>query len=137
MTATIKHSLRPPSNPIHFAAISRKFLISHSSSTKILHKSFSAPRLKIVKCSSESNGGEENIQNNVNLKDALSSMVGNQVEELLNKEENRGLLDGLEKASMRVEIAKRQLAEIEQQELELKRFKDYVNQLENRASEVC
>lgn len=64
-------------------------------------------------------------------------MVGEQVEELLNREENRSLLDGLEKASMRVEIAKKQLAEIEKQELELKRFKDYVSQLENRASEVC
>ena len=63
-------------------------------------------------------------------------MVGEQIEELLNKEENRSLLDGLEKASMRVEIAKRQLAEIEKQELELKRFKDYINQLESRASEV-
>lgn len=64
-------------------------------------------------------------------------MVGERVEELLNREENRSLLDGLEKASMRVEIAKKQLAEIEKQELELKRFKDYVSQLENRASEVC
>lgn len=71
------------------------------------------------------------------MKNALSSMVGEQVEELLNREENRSLLDGLEKASMRVEIAKKQLAEIEKQELELKRFKDYVSQLENRASEVC
>lgn len=59
------------------------------------------------------------------------------VEELLNREENRGLLDGLEKASQRVEMAKRELAEIEKQELEAKLMREYVNQLESRASEVC
>lgn len=136
MSSTIKHSFLSSSNPMHLAAISTNFLKSLPSSTNISHKrsSFSKPRLKIVKCSSESN---DQAQNDFNLKNALSSMVGEQVEELLNREENRSLLDGLEKASMRVEIAKKQLAEIEKQELELKRFKDYVSQLENRASEVC
>ncbi|XP_022965244.1 uncharacterized protein LOC111465167 [Cucurbita maxima] len=135
MSATIKHSFLSPSNPIHLSAISTNFLKSHPSSMIISHipLSFSTPRLKIVKCSSESN---DEAQNNVNLNNALSSMVGEQIEELLNKEENRSLLDGLEKASMRVEIAKRQLAEIEKQELELKRFKDHINQLESRASEI-
>ena len=59
------------------------------------------------------------------------------MEELLNRQENRVLLDGLEKASQRVEMARRELAEIERQELEAKKSRDYINQLESRASEVC
>lgn len=70
------------------------------------------------------------------MKDALSGIVGKQVEELLNREENKGLLDGLEKASQRVEMAKRQLVEIEKQELEAQLLGNYINQLEARASEV-
>lgn len=72
-----------------------------------------------------------------NLKDALTGMVGKQVEELLNRDENRVLLDGLDKASQRVEMAKRELAEIEKQELETKQLRDYINQLESRASEIA
>lgn len=63
-------------------------------------------------------------------------MVGEQVESLLKKEENKGLLDGLEKAAERVEIARMELAEIEKQEAEAKRVQEYVKQLEARASEV-
>ncbi|KAJ0105232.1 hypothetical protein Patl1_17425 [Pistacia atlantica] len=44
---------------------------------------------------------------------------------------------GLEKASQRVELAKRELAEIEKQELEAKQLRDYVNQLESRAFELA
>lgn len=72
-----------------------------------------------------------------NLKDALAGMVDKQVVELLNREENRVLLDGLDKASQRVEMAKKELAEIEKQELEAKQMRDYINQLESQASEVC
>lgn len=64
-------------------------------------------------------------------------MVDKQVEDLLNREDNRALFDGLEKASQRVERAKRDLAEIERQELEAKQLRNYINQLESRASEVC
>lgn len=59
------------------------------------------------------------------------------MEELLKREENRELLDGLEKASQRVENAKRELAEIERQELEAKLVRDYITQLESRASEIA
>lgn len=82
---------------------------------------------------------EENASNSSgggDLKKSLSSIVGNQVEELLSREENKSLLDGLEKASTRVEIAKRELAEIERQELEAKLLQDYVDKLESRAAEV-
>jgi hypothetical protein len=50
--------------------------------------------------------------------------VDERVQELLNREENRGLLGGLEKASKRVELAKRELAEIEKQELEAKLMRE-------------
>lgn len=63
-------------------------------------------------------------------------MVDEKVDELLNREENKVLLDGLEKATQRVEMAKKELAEIERQELEAKLLKDYITQLETRASEV-
>lgn len=71
------------------------------------------------------------------MKDALSGFVGKEVEELLNREENKGLLDGLEKASQRVEMAKRELAEIERQELEAHLLRNYINQLESKASEIA
>lgn len=58
------------------------------------------------------------------------------VDEILNREENKFLLDGLEKASQRVELAKRELAEIEKRELEAKQTRDHITQLESKASEV-
>lgn len=70
------------------------------------------------------------------LKQMLSGIVEEQVEELLNREENRALLDGLDMASQRVETAKRALAEIEKQEIEAKQLRDYVNTLESSTSEV-
>lgn len=82
---------------------------------------------------------EENVANSSDggdLKKSLSGIARNQVEELLSREENKNLLDGLEKASLRVEIAKRELEEIERQEIEAKLLQDYVNQLESRAAEV-
>ncbi|KAI3469124.1 hypothetical protein Pfo_025787 [Paulownia fortunei] len=86
-----------------------------------------------VQCSKN---GSPASGNGGSLKDVLSGMVDERVEELLNKEENRGLLDGLEQASRRVEMAKRELAEIEKQEIEAKIMRDYINQLESRASEI-
>lgn len=50
--------------------------------------------------------------------DALSGMVDARVEKLLGREENRGLLDGLERTSQRVAEARRELAEIERREAE-------------------
>lgn len=85
-----------------------------------------------INCSNSSENGEMG-----NLKDALTGIVDERVEELLKREENRVLLDGLEKATLRVEMAKKELAEIERQELEAKLLKDYITQLETRTSEVC
>ncbi|KAK4421469.1 hypothetical protein Salat_2097500 [Sesamum alatum] len=91
-------------------------------------------RALAVKCGKNGSPGSGN---GGSLKDLLSGMVDERVEELLNKEENRGLLDGLEEATRRVEMAKRELAEIEKQEIEAKLMRDYINQLESRASEIA
>lgn len=93
-------------------------------------------RFRSLKCRS---GSEEEISDNggdFNFKDALSGMVDEQVQELLSKKENRVLLDGLEKASLRVEMARKELALIEEQELAAKQFREYINQLEGKAMEV-
>lgn len=84
----------------------------------------------IVKCSSK------NQSETGNLKDVLSGLVDERVEQLLSKEENRVLLDGLEKATQRVEKAKSELALIERQEAEAKLLKDYVDKLQSTTSEV-
>lgn len=89
----------------------------------------------VLKCNRGSS--EERETSDGNLKDALTGMVDQRVEELLNKEENRALLDGLERASLRVEMARKELAEIEKQELEAKQMRDYVNKLESRAFEIA
>lgn len=70
------------------------------------------------------------------MKAILSGMLDERVEQLLNKEENRDLLDGLTQASRRVEMAKRELAEIEKQEVEAKITRDYIDRLQSRAAEV-
>lgn len=85
-------------------------------------------RIPLLKCRSGSNSDD--------LKDAISGIVGEQVEELLSREENKVLLDRLDKASQRVEIAKRELAFIQKQELALKQYKDYTHQLEQKAFQV-
>ncbi|CAN0908915.1 hypothetical protein LINGRAHAP2_LOCUS25541 [Linum grandiflorum] len=87
----------------------------------------------VVKCSGET---PKDVGSGSNLKDALTGLVGKEVAELLAKEENKALLDELDKASQRVEIARKELAEIERQEAEAKQLQAYVNQLETRASEV-
>ncbi|KAF3624274.1 putative oligopeptide transporter 7-like [Capsicum annuum] len=93
---------------------------------------FSRPvKFLTINCINSSQNGETTK----NLKDALTGMVDEKVDELLNREENKVLLDGLEKATQRVEMAKKELAEIERQELEAKLLKDYITQLETRASE--
>ncbi|THG12487.1 uncharacterized protein LOC114276651 [Camellia sinensis] len=100
--------------------------------------SISPPTLITVKCSNNSEQGQsDGVGGDGGLKEVLSGMVDERVEELLNREENRVLLDGLEKATQRVEIAKRELAEIQKQEIEAKQLREYVNQLESRTSEIA
>lgn len=92
-------------------------------------------RRRIVEVRCNSSSGAEGSNGRL-LKETLSGMVGEEVEELLNREENKVLLDDLEKATVRVEKARMELKEIEKQENEAKRMKAYVNQLQTRASEI-
>lgn len=93
------------------------------------------PPLSFPKTLSKLKCRSKNSDDN-DFKDALSGMMGDQVEQLLSRQENKGLMDNLQKASQRVEIAKTQLAFIQKQELALKQFKDYTQQLQGNASQV-
>ncbi|XP_077248487.1 homer protein [Tasmannia lanceolata] len=90
----------------------------------------SISRKLFVKCSSEE-------RESMGMRDLVSGLVDKQVQDLMNREENRVLFDGLEKATQRVEMARKELAEIERQEKEASQLKDYVGQLENRTSEIA
>lgn len=93
-------------------------------------------QVNLVKCSSSSSSNENQSETGSSLEDILSGMVDERVEQLLNREENRVLLDGLEKATHRVEMAKKELAEIQRQELEAKLLRDYVNKVHSTTSQV-
>ncbi|KAB2604752.1 hypothetical protein D8674_041526 [Pyrus ussuriensis x Pyrus communis] len=134
MPSTIKLVWAPSTNPTSHLLPPKLLTPSESSSALFPRASPPSPphRPLIAKCTTGGTAGEGG-----GLKKALSGIVGEQVEELLKREENRELLDGLEKASQRVENAKRELAEIERQELEAKLVSDYITQLESRASEIA
>ncbi|XP_066380397.1 uncharacterized protein [Miscanthus floridulus] len=67
----------------------------------------------------------------------LSSAVGEKVDELLRREENRALLEGIEDAERRVERARAALADIERQEAAARLAREEVRRLEKRRDEVC
>lgn len=85
----------------------------------------------MVKCSSA-----EKASGTAKAKDLLAELVDKRVGDLLSREENRGLFDGLEKATQRVEIARKELLEIEKQEEEAKAMREYVRKLSSREAEV-
>ncbi|XP_009137688.1 uncharacterized protein LOC103861719 [Brassica rapa] len=128
-------SLRWKSNPL---IVSESYVLNPKALNFQL-SSLSSPhrRTRNWRISSSSEDNAANSSDGGDLKKSLSGIVGNQVEELLSREENKSLLDGLEKASMRVETAKRELAEIERQEFEAKLLQDYVDKLESRAAEIA
>lgn len=118
--------------------VQRPFLVKSFISPFWAQRAFLTPRFPHLKCRSGSEEKESGKNgSDFKFKDAVSGMVDEQVQELLSRKENRVLLDGLEEASRRVEMAKRELALIEEQELAAKKFRDYINQLEGQASEVC
>lgn len=146
MSIAASFKLCPDSSTYLETHFSERFLTARrpfpvkQSRIRITTTTISVPRAVSVKCSSDkdrSNGSVEGEGKSVNLKDVLAGTVDNRVEQLLNKDENRVLLDGLEKATLRVELAKREMAELEKQEAEAKLARDYINQLQSRASEVC
>jgi hypothetical protein len=67
----------------------------------------------------------------------LNSAVGEKVDELLRREENRSLLEGVEAAERRVERARAALADIERQEAAARLAREEVRRLEKRRDEVC
>ncbi|KAK9716702.1 hypothetical protein RND81_06G251700 [Saponaria officinalis] len=83
-----------------------------------------------VRCTQQDAGGGGG------LKSAISNIVDKGVEELLAKEENKELLDNLNKASERVELAREELANIERQQNEAIQMKEYITLLQNRASQI-
>ncbi|EXB39941.1 hypothetical protein L484_001700 [Morus notabilis] len=134
MNSTIKPTFLPCPNPTNNSTFSQNNLFDFNIIPKCHRaKFFRRASSLAVKCSN--NGGLR--EQSFNLKDSLNDVVGEQVQELLNREENKALLDGLERASLRVEKAKRELAEIERQELEANQMREYVDQLERRASEIA
>uniref|UniRef100_A0A0E0M3P5 Uncharacterized protein n=1 Tax=Oryza punctata TaxID=4537 RepID=A0A0E0M3P5_ORYPU len=66
----------------------------------------------------------------------LSSAVGEKVDELLQREENRALLEGVEAAERRVELARAALADIERQEAAARLASEEVRRLERRRDEL-
>ncbi|KAG6509212.1 uncharacterized protein LOC121982481 isoform X1 [Zingiber officinale] len=101
---------RPSSNPVIF----RSCFISRSRSLRCL-------------CSADPKGTGSRPD----------EIVSGMVEKLLQREENKALLDGLEKASARVDRAREALADIERQEVEALRAKEYVRQLRSREAEIA
>lgn len=85
------------------------------------------PNTHTFRCTAGSDAGEPPLSG-----EAVSAMV----DELLKKEENRELLDGLKEASRRVERAREAMAEIERRESEAAQAKKFVSQLESRKLEV-
>ncbi|TVU08837.1 hypothetical protein EJB05_42252, partial [Eragrostis curvula] len=67
----------------------------------------------------------------------LSSAVGEKVDELLQREENRSLLEGVEAAERRVERARAALADIERQEVAARLAREEVRRLEKRRDEIA
>ncbi|KAJ4846331.1 hypothetical protein Tsubulata_005925 [Turnera subulata] len=141
-TTTTHCSLISPSSPNPKSRLAEHYCITKPTCFGVFYRAnTSLARPLLVKCSSSSNNSPEDKS----LKDGLAGMVGKGVEELLNKEENKVLLDGLEKAAQRVEMARQELAEIERQELEAKQYREleaeqyqnHVNQLQARVSEAA
>uniref|UniRef100_A0A5B7BMP8 Homer protein n=1 Tax=Davidia involucrata TaxID=16924 RepID=A0A5B7BMP8_DAVIN len=137
MTITINPTLIPSPNPR--SVFTERYYTTPPTRAKLFFTRASSSyswvsRTLLLKCS---NSSECEQSENGGLKDVLSGMVDDRVDELLNREENRVLLDGLEKATQRVEMAKRELAEIERQEIEAKQLRDYINLLETRTSEIA
>ncbi|XP_020114992.1 uncharacterized protein LOC109728868 [Ananas comosus] len=89
--------------------------------------------LRPARCASSGEGGDAKEGVGEGAEEAVAGMV----EELLRREENRALLQGLEAASRRVERAREALADVERQECEARRAKDLVRRLERRRDEIA
>ncbi|PKU85710.1 uncharacterized protein LOC110096225 [Dendrobium catenatum] len=82
-------------------------------------------------------GGETAEPSSLGPDEAVDGLLGERVDELLKREENRPLLGRLEEASRRVDRARAALADIEKQQAEALRTKQLVLQLQSRESEIA
>lgn len=89
--------------------------------------------LSPAKCSSSNSEEREPGARGV---DSLAGLAGERVEELLRREENRSLLQGLDEASRRVEKAREELESVRKQRDEAQKAREYMRQLESRQAEV-
>ncbi|KMZ66192.1 hypothetical protein ZOSMA_2G02030 [Zostera marina] len=70
-------------------------------------------------------------------KNSVAGIVGEQVDELLRREENAPLLDELDAASRRVEAARQALVDIKKQEDDVQRSKDMIRRLQIQEEEIA
>ncbi|CAH9106566.1 unnamed protein product [Cuscuta europaea] len=133
VSAALKPSLVPSPNHKTFFILTNK-ICANPLKFSTRHSQSSTSRSPTIRCIGGDCSSEEG--NSRSLNDPLASIVDAKVQELLGREENRVLLQGLEKATRRVEIAKQELAEIKRQQIEAMVARDYVNRLENSASEA-
>jgi hypothetical protein len=87
-----------------------------------------------ARCSSSNS---EELESGTRGVDSLAGIVGERVEELLRREENRNLLQGLDEASRRVEKAREELESVRKQRDEAQKAREYMRQLESRQAEVA
>lgn len=76
----------------------------------------------------------EGIANELQNSKELDDFVSHIINQVLQKEENWGFVQGVVKARENVHVAERQF---EQQELEMKKMKEYIDKLENSSVDVC
>lgn len=86
-----------------------------------------------AKCSSSNS---EELDPGTRGMDVFSGLMGERVEELLRREENRNIVQGLDEASRRVEKAREELESVRKQREEAVKAREYVRQLESQQAEV-
>ncbi|KAJ1693158.1 hypothetical protein LUZ63_009856 [Rhynchospora breviuscula] len=86
-----------------------------------------------ARCSSSNS---EELEPGTRGMDLFSGLVGERVEELLKREENRALIEGLDEASRRVEKAREELESVRKQRDEALKTREYMLQLESQQAEI-
>ncbi|KAF3325023.1 hypothetical protein FCM35_KLT11180 [Carex littledalei] len=87
-----------------------------------------------AKCSSSNS---EELDPGTRGMDVFSGLMGERVEELLRREENRNIVQGLDEASRRVEKAREELESVRKQREEAVKAREYVRQLESQQAEIA
>uniref|UniRef100_A0A0D9XFX5 Uncharacterized protein n=1 Tax=Leersia perrieri TaxID=77586 RepID=A0A0D9XFX5_9ORYZ len=89
------------------------------------------------RCATGGDAGGEGEEGSAAAASWLSSELGEKVDELMRREENRALLEGVEAAERRVERARAALADIERQEAAARLASEEVRRLERRRDEIA